>query len=84
MSSPTTHIRSGSMTFFTGPMFCGKTLELIRQLQIYQEQRIPLICLRPAMDTHSTKLESKSGLTLDGETVDVEDLTKIHELVRDA
>lgn len=71
------------MTFFTGPMFCGKTLELIRQLQIFEQQQIPMICLRPATDTRTTKLQSKSGLTLDGEIVDINDIEKIKELVRD-
>lgn len=71
------------MTFFTGPMFCGKTLELIRHLQIFQEQQIPLICLRPAIDTRTSTLESKSGLKLDGQIVDPEDLDTIKELIRD-
>lgn len=83
MPSPTTLLRSGSLTFFTGPMFCGKTLELIRHLQIFEEQQIPLICLRPVTDTRTTKLQSKSGLTLDGEIVDPTDLAKIKELVSD-
>lgn len=83
MFSPTTLLRSGSMTFFTGPMFCGKTLELIRHLQIFQEQQIPLICLRPAIDTRTSTLESKSGLKLDGQIVDPEDLDTIKELIRD-
>lgn len=83
MIPPTTLLRPGSMTFFTGPMFCGKTLELIRHLQIFQEQRIPLICLRPAIDTRSATLESKSGLKLDGQTVDPTNLEQIKELIHD-
>ncbi len=83
MFSPTTLLRPGSMTFFTGPMFCGKTLELIRHLQIFQEQQIPLICLRPAIDTRTSTLESRSGLKLDGQIVDPEDLNTIKELIRD-
>ncbi len=71
------------MTFFTGPMFCGKTLELIRHLQIFQEQQIPLICLRPAIDTRTSTLESKSGLKLDGQIVDPTDLDTIKELIHD-
>ena len=81
--SPTTLLRAGSMTFFTGPMFCGKTLELIRHLQIFQQQEIPLICLRPAIDTRNATLESRSGMKLDGQTVDPEDLEGIKELVRE-
>ena len=64
-------------------MFCGKTLELIRHLQIFQEQQIPLICLRPAIDTRSATLESKSGLKLDGQTVDPENLEQIKALIQD-
>lgn len=80
---PTTLLRPGSMTFFTGPMFCGKTLELIRHLQIFEQQQIPLICLRPETDTRTTKLQSKSGLTLDGAIVDIHDIPKIKELIQD-
>ncbi len=83
MNHPTTLLRPGSMTFFTGPMFCGKTLELIRHLQIFEQQQIPLICLRPATDTRTTKLQSRSGLTLDGEIVEATDLEKIKDLIRD-
>lgn len=83
MFSPTTLLRPGSMTFFTGPMFCGKTLELIRHLQIFQEQQIPLICLRPAIDTRTSTLESKSGLKLDGHIVDPADLETIKGLIHD-
>ncbi len=80
---PTTLLRPGSMTFFTGPMFCGKTLELIRHLQIFQEQQIPLVCLRPATDTRTPTLESKSGLKLDGQIVDVDDIEGIKALIHD-
>lgn len=60
---------SGSLTFFTGPMACGKTLELVRHLQIYSEQRVPTICVRPSTDTRSDDVRSRSGISFDGLTV---------------
>lgn len=70
---------SGSITFFTGPMACGKTLELVRHLQIYAEQRVPTICLRPALDTRSARVESRSGLAYDGLTVPEQNLAAIQQ-----
>ena len=59
----------GSLTFFTGPMACGKTLELVRHLQLYSEQRVPTICIRPATDTRGENVRSRSGISYDGLTV---------------
>lgn len=73
----------GSLTFFTGPMACGKTLELVRHLQIYAEQRVPTICLRPAMDTRSTNIQSRSGLHYDGLTVQENDLDALRRVLHD-
>jgi thymidine kinase len=71
----------GSITFFTGPMACGKTLELVRHLQIHSEQRIPTICLRPATDTRSEKVQSRSGLCYDGLTVPESDLDAVRRVM---
>lgn len=68
---------TGSITFFTGPMACGKTLELVRHLQIYAAQQVPTICLRPALDTRSSRVESRSGLAYDGLTVPENDMEAI-------
>ncbi|HEU0050495.1 MAG TPA: thymidine kinase [Patescibacteria group bacterium] len=67
----------GSLTFFTGPMCCGKTLELVRHLHIFREQRIPMTCLRPSMDTRTEKVQSRSGLLYDGVAVPADDLLAI-------
>ncbi|MEO5927847.1 MAG: thymidine kinase [Patescibacteria group bacterium] len=71
----------GSITFFTGPMACGKTLELVRHLQIYAEQHVPTICLRPALDTRSSRVESRSGLAYDGLTVPERDIDAIRNAI---
>lgn len=85
MPSPlTTRLYEGSLTFFTGPMSCGKTLELIRYLQIFKEQQIPMICLRPNTDVRTPVVQSRSGLSIvDAVSVDVNDLDRIEGLMRD-
>ncbi len=74
VSLPLLASNQGSITFFTGPMACGKTLELVRHLHIFREQGIPLVCLRPALDTRTTQVQSRSGLLLDAVAVDARDL----------
>jgi thymidine kinase len=54
-------------------MACGKTLELIRHLQIFREQGIPLLCLRPSLDTRSPNVQSRSGMLQDAIAIDVHD-----------
>lgn len=82
VTSPIAH--QGSLTFFTGPMFSGKTLELIRHLQIFREQQIPLVCLRPTIDTRTPVVQSRSGLLTEGTGVDPQDMDRVRELVREA
>lgn len=72
---------SGSLTFFTGPMACGKTLELVRHLRIHSEQRVPTICVRPATDTRSDDVRSRSGLTFAGVTVPNDDPQTLAEIL---
>lgn len=67
----------GSITFFTGPMACGKTLELVRHLQIYAAQQVPTVCIRPATDTRSEKIQSRSGMSYSGLTIGDSDLDGI-------
>ena len=82
LTSPIAH--QGSLTFFTGPMFSGKTLELVRHLQIFQEQQIPLVCLRPTIDTRTPIIQSRSGLLTEGVGVDPTDMDRVRELVHEA
>ncbi len=71
----------GSLTFFTGPMACGKTLELVRHLQIYSEQHVPTICIRPSTDTRDENVRSRSGMTFDGLTVTGADNTALGKVI---
>ena len=74
---------AGSLTFFAGPMACGKTLELVRHLQIFREQQIPLVCLRPLMDTRTPTVQSRSGLLHEAIGVDPVDTYRIALLMSD-
>lgn len=72
----------GSITFFTGPMACGKTLELVRHLQIFHEQKIPTVCLRPTLDTRTPTVQSRSGLLYDAIAVDPARLQDLEESMK--
>ncbi|MSR84890.1 hypothetical protein EXS71_00380 [Candidatus Uhrbacteria bacterium] len=71
----------GSLTFFTGPMACGKTLELVRHLQIFREQQIPLICLRPSIDTRTPTVQSRGGLLHDAIAININDFSAIRDAI---
>lgn len=64
-------------------MCCGKTLELVRHLQIYAEQRVPTICLRPATDTRSEDVRSRSGLSFAGLTIPFDDLNALRRVLEE-
>ncbi|MBU1032787.1 MAG: thymidine kinase [Patescibacteria group bacterium] len=71
----------GSITFFTGPMFCGKTLELVRHLQIHAAQRVPTVCIRPMTDTRSRKVESRAGLTYEAISIPDADEQTVTDII---
>lgn len=81
LTSPIGH--QGTLTFFTGPMFSGKTLELVRHLRIFHEQQIPLICLRPSIDTRTPTVQSRSGLLIEAVGVDPNDMQEMRRIVQD-
>lgn len=62
-------------------MACGKTLELVRHLQIFQEQGTTLLCLRPSIDKRTPTVQSRSGLLHDAVAVDAQDLDAIAKLI---
>ncbi|MBM3204422.1 thymidine kinase [Candidatus Uhrbacteria bacterium] len=79
VTTPFAATQSGSLTFFTGPMACGKTLELVRHLHIFREQQIPLVCIRPAIDTRTPTVQSRSGLLHDAVAIVTSDLLALTE-----
>jgi thymidine kinase len=62
-------------------MACGKTLELVRHLQIHAEQRIPTICLKPAIDTRDADVASRSGLRYRSLTIDQNDTQSLRHAI---
>lgn len=72
------------MTFFTGPMCCGKTLELVRHLHIFHEQQVPTICLRPSTDVRTPQVQSRSGLLHDAIAVHPEQLEELEQAMESA
>lgn len=82
LTSPIAH--QGSLTFFTGPVCSGKTLELVRHLQIFQEQHIPMLCIRPIIDTRTPTVQSRSGLLMEAVGVDTHDIDAIRALIKEA
>lgn len=80
-ASPTTQ---GSLTFFTGPMCCGKTLELVRHLHIFHEQQVPIACLRPTTDVRTPQVQSRSGLLHDAVAVHPEHFEELERAIGNA
>lgn len=55
----------------TGPMFAGKTEELIRRLSRYRHARIGVAVFKPAHDTRvGDEVRSRNGKSLEAVTVD--------------
>jgi thymidine kinase len=73
----------GSLTFYTGPMLSGKTLELIRHLQIYAEQHMPTVCIRPVTDTRTEQVKSRAGLSFNGLMIDGTDMETVRRLTEE-
>jgi thymidine kinase len=70
-------VHPGRIEVITGPMFSGKSEELIRRLKRARIARQRVICFKPDLDVryHRTAISSHSAQTLDAVTVaTVEDL----------
>jgi thymidine kinase len=75
-TTPAPH-NPGRIEVITGPMFSGKSEELIRRLKRAQIARRRVLCFKPDLDVryHRTAIASHSAQTLDAITVaTVEDL----------
>jgi len=63
-------IKEGSLHLIIGPMFCGKTTELLRRLNIYAEMNLKVLYLNILLDnrsdydfsTHSKHITSKGNI----------------------
>ncbi|MGC2620902.1 MAG: thymidine kinase [Acidobacteriaceae bacterium] len=72
--------RPGRIEVITGPMFSGKSEELIRRLKRAQIAKLRVACFKPDLDVryHRTAIASHSAQTLDAMTVaSVEEMTAI-------
>jgi len=71
MSQSTTQTHPGRIEVITGPMFSGKSEELIRRLKRAQIAKRRVICFKPDLDVryHRTAIASHSAQTLDAITV---------------
>jgi thymidine kinase len=84
----TTPSHPGRIEVITGPMFSGKSEELIRRLKRAQIARQRVLCFKPDLDIryHRTAIASHSAQTLDAITVATVDdlraalLPRIHEV----
>jgi thymidine kinase len=77
ISTTTMHTAPGVLEVITGPMFSGKSEELIRRLKRARIARQRVACYKPAIDAryHRTSIASHSQQTHEAETVTtVEDL----------
>lgn len=73
---------SGWLHVITGPMFSGKTDFLIRKVQRYDLMGLTSIVFRPAVDTRTEALVSRSGLNY-GDILTVNDHEDIWKIVED-
>ncbi len=62
-------------------MCCGKTLELVRYLHIFREQRVQTICIRPCTDIRTPHVQSRSGLLHDAEAIHPENMEELARII---
>lgn len=65
------HVSPGRIEVITGPMFSGKSEELIRRLKRAQIAKRRVLCFKPDLDVryHRTAIASHSSQTLEAHTV---------------
>jgi thymidine kinase len=74
---------SPGLVVITGPMFSGKSTELIRRLTIAKIAKLPVQVFKPARDTRTqSQICSRDGCCI--ASIDVGDPGEILELARDA
>lgn len=55
-------MKLGKILFFTGPMYCGKTLALLRYVDQYESCHVPTVCIQPVTNTREADVRSRVGL----------------------
>jgi thymidine kinase len=83
---PNGHLMSGAVEVVCGPMFSGKTEELIRRVRRAQIARQKVQIFKPAIDDryHETKVVSHSSLSIDAVAVNgsLDILAKVFDSTR--
>lgn len=83
---PTGHLMSGAVEVVCGPMFSGKTEELIRRVRRAQIARQKVQIFKPAIDDryHETKVVSHSSLSIEAVAVNssIDILSKVYDSTR--
>ena len=83
---PNGHLMSGAVEVVCGPMFSGKTEELIRRVRRAQIARQKVQIFKPAIDDryHETKVVSHSSLSIDAVAVNgsLDILSKVYDSTR--
>ena len=71
LSPSPVYVSPGRIEVITGPMFSGKSEELIRRLKRAQIARRKVLCFKPDLDVryHKTAIASHSSQTLNAHTV---------------
>ncbi len=75
MPDESVRVRSGLIRVITGPMFSGKTTELIRQLERFRFAKKTVVAFKPSIDTRYTQdaIASHSGLGLKSISIEPND-----------
>lgn len=74
---------AAGLEVITGPMFSGKTEELIRRLKRWEYARVPTVVLKPAID-HRTDEEVRSRAGSSLKAVEVPTASPIETIMRHA
>ncbi len=69
----------GNMELIVGPMFSGKSEELIRRVNRLKYAKINFLVFKPMIDTRSTQIKSRNGLTV--KAINISNIDKIKDIV---
>ncbi|QJR44212.1 thymidine kinase [Mycoplasma miroungirhinis] len=74
---------NGMIEVITGPMFSGKSEELLRRIRILEYAKYKILVIKPAFDTRfsSSKIVSRAGT--EHHTIVLKDINEIYSLIDD-